>query len=80
MQVISRVQMRESLRIHVVNFTILVRCNDYVMLNESKMCRNIQERVVSGVISVLKSLPIPCFPSERGASNTAQTRRSLLLH
>lgn len=51
MQVISRVQMRESLRIHVVNFTILVRCNDYVMLNESKMCRNIQERVVSGSLA-----------------------------
>jgi hypothetical protein len=36
---------------HVVNFTVLVRCNDYVMLNESKMCRNVQERVVSGSLA-----------------------------
>jgi len=37
MRVILRVQMRESLQVHAVNFTVLVRCDDNVISYKSKM-------------------------------------------
>ena len=36
-RVILRVRMRESLQVHVVNFTVLVTCDDNVILYKSKM-------------------------------------------
>ena len=82
MRVILRVQMRESLQVHVVNFTVLVRCNDNVVLYKSKMvCRSVQGRDKQADLNgFLKSPPILCFPSVQDVSSIAQTRRPLLLH
>lgn len=54
MHVVLRVKMRESLRVHVVNSTPLVRSDGNVMLNESKMvCRDVQGRAMGGCVSVV---------------------------
>lgn len=83
MRVILQVWMGESLQVHVVNFTALVRCNDNVIIYKSKMMsvqggagRGMRRVYLSGA---LKSLPILCFPSAQDVSNTAQMRRPLLL-
>ena len=54
MRVILSIQMGESLRVHGVNSTVLVRSNDSEMLNESRMvCRNVRGIAVGSWASLV---------------------------
>jgi len=62
MHVVLRVEMGESLRVHVVSSTALVRSDGNVMLNKSKMmCRDVQGRVTGGCVSVVSGSLCPFF-------------------
>ena len=73
------VQMREPLRIHVVKFTVLIRCKDNIMLNRSKKVRDDVQGSRECVSLVSGSL-CPLFASHLNKTRaTPRKRKDLFL-